>query len=93
MESSTRAFVKTDVALPILPNPAWLSLCSRAHTPVLQDTCLAETKSKALEDAMSVRQELQDQYQQQEQVALQVGRRCNPNKTSTFCRAAACEHR
>lgn len=56
-----------------LANPARLSL----HAPVLQDTCLAETKSKALEDAMTVRQELQDQYQQQEQVALQVGRQCN----------------
>lgn len=42
----------------------------------LQDTCIAAAKAKALDDATVMRQELQDQYLQQEQVALEAERRC-----------------
>jgi hypothetical protein len=42
----------------------------------MQDTCISGAKAKALDDATVMRQELQDQYLQQEQVALEAERRC-----------------
>jgi len=40
------------------------------------DACMAEAQAKALDDAAAMRQELQDQYQQQEHVALEAEARC-----------------
>ncbi|KAG1675143.1 hypothetical protein FOA52_003366 [Chlamydomonas sp. UWO 241] len=48
----------------------------------MMDTCVAEAKSKALDDAAVMRQELQDQYQQQERVAGEAEARCRAAETS-----------
>ncbi|GAX77350.1 hypothetical protein CEUSTIGMA_g4796.t1 [Chlamydomonas eustigma] len=46
----------------------------------MMDACVAEAKAKSLEDATIMRQELEDQYRQQEQVALQAEMRCHESE-------------
>jgi hypothetical protein len=46
----------------------------------MMDACVAEAKAKILEDARIMRQELEDQYKQQEQVALQAEVQCHESE-------------